>query len=146
MGNVAREYQPIYWFDAPHPLKPIQVWWMDEEMYPSFRGEHPLGDEKVAYWCEETWRIILWAGLEKKYHSQVLLHELGHACWNDDQKLSRVSEEKALVSLQRMLSKSLEKQGWSLPPLPSGLRSLATHARWLRYGAKQRDNRPRGGD
>jgi hypothetical protein len=137
-----REYVPIYWFDAPHPRKPLPVIWMDDEQYPALAKEHPTGGETVAYFDEEGWRIILWAGLRVGGGEvrQVIVHELGHACWSEDEDthMSGLAQEKALQNTQVGLAETLHRSGWRLPPLPPGLRSLATHARHLRYGRAQR--------
>lgn len=137
-----RIYAPLYWFDFPHPRKPLPVWWMDDEMHPPLRTKHPLDGETVAHFVGKDWMIIFWAGLEKEHHAPLLFHESGHSIWDHDvEHMSSMNEERALCCLQNGMSDSLLKMGWTIPELPEGWRSLQQHARYVRYGRASRSHK-----
>lgn len=123
----------MLWFRHAHPRRSIPVVFMDDEQCQELNGEHPLGGEKVALWDDDSWTLIVWAGLTRSSLHEIVLHELAHACFdNDALGVGRMTEEKAIVSMQTNMAESLRRQGWRLPPLPDGWRGFSQHARALR--------------
>lgn len=81
--------------------------------------------------------ILIWAGQDRRELLDTALHEIAHAhSWATKREIN----ESAIGRVVPRIVDTLRRQGWSPPPLPAGWRSLAAHARWVRFGRCQRED------
>lgn len=128
----------------PALYSPI-LWWVERDphgrKWPIFLTSDELttgmaGNMGLTFRDPNIREIHIWAGQSRNDMLDTALHEVMHAC------LSRSDlrcEEQAISTITPRILPSLRRNGWSPPPLPHGWRSLAAHARWIRYGSLQRD-------
>lgn len=137
------DWHPLFWFNVTIiGRRKLPIFLVDDDMFPELRGEHKLGGEKVGLFCPHEWQVLLWAGMPKNNFAEILFHEIAHASADGcEQPVSLINEERALVAMQHRMAIALQKQGWNLPKLPEGWKSLAAHARFLRYGSTNGSNR-----
>lgn len=134
-----RDWTPLRWCTITLPShRPLPVWLSSDEHESVLTESHVFGPETAGFFDPTSWRIVIWAGAEKKYLPQLLFHELGHAALDGLDVVSGMAEETVLHNIDASLAAILKKQGWEPPALPEGLRSLAQHARAIRR-ARTRD-------
>ena len=128
-----RVWTPLRWCTVQIPShRSLPVSLASNEHEPVLTEPHTFGPETAGFFDPGGWRIVLWAGTERRYLPRLLFHELGHAVMDGLDVVSDRAEETVLHSIDGSLAEILRRQGWCPPPLPEGLRSLAQHARAVR--------------
>jgi hypothetical protein len=127
---MAREYLPLIWWrerdEHGHYWAVILT---SDDLHDSIRGN--LG---ITLCGGHT--ILIWAGQGRDELLDTALHEVAHAhSWANADSIN----ERSISRVVPRIVRTLRRQGWTPPPMPEGWRSLASHARHVRYGRKQRE-------
>jgi hypothetical protein len=137
-----RDYQPLLWCRIPvTDRSPIPVYLTSPDLHP-FLDQCPPGSRYAdAYTDRDAWEILIFAGSPMADMLDALLHEHQHAALTPDRPLCARTEERAVEAITPAILPGLKALGWNPPALPDGWRSLAAHARWVRFGKRQRAKR-----
>lgn len=80
--------------------------------------------------------VLVWAGQPTREMHDTVLHETAHVHLYT--RTGRICEQAISVVVPSLMD-TIRRQGWQMPTLPHGWRSLAAHARHVRYGKAQKE-------